>query len=92
MTRHASAVKRVRQDKKRHSRNVHLKSTVKSLTKKVLQAVKEKSPEKSQQTLKDAISAIDKTAGKGVLHHRTASRKISRLTKKVNTVSTPPSA
>ena len=92
MTRHASAVKRARQDKKRRSRNVHLKSTVKSLSKKVLQAVKEKSPEKAQQALKNAVSAIDKTAGKGAIHHRTASRKISRLTKKVNSISTPPSS
>jgi small subunit ribosomal protein S20 len=34
--------------------------------------------------LKEAISVIAKTASKGVIHKNTASRKISRLTRRVN--------
>jgi small subunit ribosomal protein S20 len=34
--------------------------------------------------LKETISVIAKTASKGVIHKNTASRKISRLTRRVN--------
>jgi small subunit ribosomal protein S20 len=34
--------------------------------------------------LKTVIPALDKAAGKGLIHKKNASRKISRLTKKVN--------
>jgi small subunit ribosomal protein S20 len=43
-----------------------------------------KSPEKAAEQLKKAVSVIEKTAAKGVIHKNTASRKISRLTRRVN--------
>jgi small subunit ribosomal protein S20 len=39
----------------------------------------------AQEALKSTVSTIAKTASKGVIHKKTASRKISRLTKRVNT-------
>jgi small subunit ribosomal protein S20 len=36
--------------------------------------------------LKEAIAVIDKTASKGVIHRNKAARKISRLTRHVNTL------
>ena len=38
------------------------------------------------EALKKAVPYIDKTATKGVIHKATASRKISRLTKLVNSI------
>jgi small subunit ribosomal protein S20 len=48
------------------------------------EAIAAKSPENAGQELKKAVSVIAKTASKGVIHKNTASRKISRLTRRVN--------
>lgn len=42
----------------------------------------------TQEALRKAISVVAKTASKGTIHKRTASRKISRLTKRVNALKT----
>jgi small subunit ribosomal protein S20 len=81
---HKSAEKRIRQGEKRRGRNVSLKSSVKTKIKSVLKAVEAKDAASSKAALAKAIPAIDKACGKGVLHKKTASRKISRLTLKVN--------
>jgi len=80
---HKSAEKRNRQSKKRRERNVSIKSKVKTSVKKVLAAVEKKDAE-AKNILKSTISTITKAASKGVLHKNTASRKVSRLTKKIN--------
>jgi len=81
---HKSAEKRNRQNMKRRERNISIKSKVKTSIKKVLGAVDKKDAAGSKTVLHSAISTIDKAVSKGVLHKNTASRKISRLTKKVN--------
>lgn len=77
--RHQSQIKRERQSIKRHERNVSLKSSVKSSIKKVKEAVEKKDKNLASTLLKEASRIIQKTASKGVLHARNASRKISRL-------------
>lgn len=84
MATHKSAEKRARQNKKRQLRNVSVKSSVKTRLKAVLSAVEEKKKDDARAALAKAISVIDKAASKGVVHKNTASRKISRLTRKVN--------
>jgi len=81
---HASAQKRARQSKKRQLRNTVVKSVVKTYSKKLLKAVEEKNLEEAQKALTRAIPLIQKASSKKVLHKKTAARKISRLTKKVN--------
>ena len=83
MATHRSAEKRDRQNKKRKARNVAVKSQTKTEIKKVLAAVEGKDQESSEKALKDAIKVIKKAASKGVYHKNNASRKVSRLTKKV---------
>jgi len=85
---HKSAIKRNRQNHKRNARNTSYRTQVKSLTKKVLTAVEEKNVEAAQQSLREAETVIAKVASKGVLHSRTASRKISGLARKVHQLST----
>jgi small subunit ribosomal protein S20 len=46
--------------------------------------IAEKSPEKAAEELKKVVSVIAKTTSNGVIHKNTASRKISRLTRRVN--------
>lgn len=84
--RNKSAMKRVRQAKKREARNKAVKSTIKTLVKKVEAAIAANNKEETAKNLKIAIKYIMKAAAKGVIHKNTASRKISRLTKKANTV------
>lgn len=84
MATHRSAEKRARQNKKRQRRNSSVKSGVKTRVKAVLGAVEGKKKEDARAELARAISVIDKAAAKGVLKRNTASRKISRLTRKVN--------
>jgi small subunit ribosomal protein S20 len=83
LIRHKSAEKRARQEKKRTARNTSIKSATKTSVKAVLRAVDEKS-DKAAEVLKATASTLKKAASKGVIHKNTASRKISRLTKKVN--------
>lgn len=81
MATHKSALKRQRQNEQRRVRNVHVRSTLKTLVKKVRVAAESKDIEKAKTALAEAIPAIDKAKSKGVIHRNTASRKISRLTK-----------
>jgi len=57
-----------------------MKHAVKSLE----EALVSRNTEEAQSRLKEAISVIDRTASRGVIHKNHASRKISRLTQKVN--------
>ena len=84
MATHKSAEKRDRQSVGRRERNVAAKSAIKTKVKSVLAAVEGKSKEDAASTLKAAIPALAKAGVKGVVHKKNASRKISRLTKKVN--------
>jgi small subunit ribosomal protein S20 len=81
-----SAIKRTRQTEKKTLRNKSIKSEMKTLIKNIETAVSNKDAEGARTTLKKAIMAIDKAAQKGVIHKSTASRKVSRLTKLVNSM------
>jgi len=81
---HKSALKRHRQSLKRNARNTAVKTRVKNVVKAVRVAVDTNDKEQAQVALKTATSVLGKAASKNVLHARTASRKISRLTLAVN--------
>ncbi len=81
-----SAQKRVRQNVVITLRNKSVKSTLKTMTKKVTTEVNNKSKEAATDALKQVVSALDKAGRKGILHKNTASRKVSRLTKLVNSL------
>jgi small subunit ribosomal protein S20 len=83
---HTSALKRQKQSEKRRASNVHIRSSLKTLVKKVRLAVETKDIEKARTALAEAIPAIDKAKSMGVIHRNTASRKVSRLTRLVNSL------
>ena len=83
MANHKSAEKRARQNVKRRLRNKSVKTRIKHVTKGVRLAAGEATKDTASE-LKSVQSMIDKAAKKGVIHKRTAARKISRLTKLVN--------
>ena len=84
MATHTSAIKRSRQAGKHRQRNTAVKSSIKTGVKTVLEAVKGKDQEAAKAALAETVPAIAKASAKRVFHKKTASRKISRLTKKVN--------
>ncbi len=86
MATHKSAEKRDRQNKKHRQRNVAAKSALKTKVKSVMTGVESKNKDNAAQSLKAAIPALSKAASKGLIHKKNASRKISRLTKKVMTL------
>jgi small subunit ribosomal protein S20 len=81
---HKSAAKRSRQAQVRRLRNRMNKSKMKTALNKLDAAVAAGSAEDAQEALRKAISVVAKTASKGTIHKKNASRKISRLTKRVN--------
>ena len=87
MATHKSAIKRARQNEIRNIQNKSSRTRVKSVTKDVRAAIAEGSPEKARTALAEAIPVIDRAAQKGAIHGNTASRKISKLTKQVNAIS-----
>jgi small subunit ribosomal protein S20 len=83
---HQSAEKRARQNEKRRVRNKAVKTRIKHVTKEVRLSSGESSKEEALAKLKAAQSIIDKALKKGVIHKKTAARKISRLSRLVNTI------
>jgi len=83
---HKSVIKRSRQALKHRQRNVAVKSSIRTGVKTVLEAVENKDSEAAKAALAKAIPAIAKAAAKGAFHKKTASRKTSRLMKRVNSL------
>ena len=82
--RHKSTEKRARQNKKQYQANRAVKSSVKTGVKNLLTVLEAKDKEGSTSQLKKVISTLSKAASKGMVHKKTASRRISRLTKRTN--------
>ena len=78
-----SALKRIRQSEKRRLVNKSNKSAMKTYIKKYMKAL-ETGDDDNEALLKKVVSVIYKTARKGAIHKKQASRKVSRLTMKLN--------
>ena len=81
-----SAMKRARQAIKRNADNKAVKSTVKTVLKKFETAMASGNKDDAGKALLQAVKALNKAASDGVIHRNNASRNISRLTKKVNSL------
>ncbi|KKP35584.1 MAG: 30S ribosomal protein S20 [candidate division TM6 bacterium GW2011_GWF2_32_72] len=80
-----SAKKRAVQSEKRRLVNSARKTSLKSSVKKVLKAIEAgESLESVKALLRDTESKFSRAKSKGTLHANTASRKVSRLAKKVS--------
>jgi len=78
-----SAAKELRKAVKRNAANKKVADKMKNLTKVSLKQLKA-SDKKVKEEYTKTIKAIDKAAKKGVIKKNTASRKKSRLMKKIN--------
>lgn len=82
-----SAKKAARKAVRRTEINKSRRSALKTEVRKVEEAIASGDRPKAMAALKVAEPALARTAQKGVLHKRTASRKVSRLTKRVTAMS-----
>ncbi len=69
-------------------RNRANRSKMKTVIKNLNEAIDTGNGEEAKTALASAVPVIAKTASKGTIHKKNASRKISRLTKKVNQLET----
>jgi small subunit ribosomal protein S20 len=82
MANHPSALKRMRQNQKKHVRNMSFTSKTRTVVKRFLKALEEKDPSAAE-LLGAAMSLLHKGVSKGIFHKNTASRTISRLAKRL---------
>lgn len=81
-----SAKKRVIVNRTKAERNKAIRSEVKTSIKKVEAAVAAKDLAAAQAALKVAIATIESACSKGVYHKNNAARKVSRVSKAVNSI------
>jgi small subunit ribosomal protein S20 len=78
-----SAKKAARQTLRRTIVNKTRRSRMRSYTRKVEEAIASGDKAAAQAALKEAQPVIVRTAQKGMVHRKTASRKVSRLAKRI---------
>jgi small subunit ribosomal protein S20 len=83
MANHPSAEKRNRQTQRRTEVNGARKSRVRSFVKKVETAIASGDKNAAKQAFADAAPEMQRGASKGVVHQRTVSRKLSRLSARI---------
>ena len=86
MATNLSAEKRQRQNEKIRLHNKHYKTLLKNEIKKLTVAIEQKKKKEAVSMLKSTIKTISRVKGKGIVHANNAARKISRLTKLVNSL------
>jgi len=82
-----AAYKDIRKAKKRHFANITTRSELKTLSKNFESLIANKKVDEAKKLLPGLISKIDRAASKGVIKSNNASRKISRLMKKLSSPS-----
>ncbi len=81
-----SAKKMIRKIERRTTANKARRTNMRTHIRKVEEAIAAGDKTQAIATLRQAEPKIVRSAQKGILHKRTAARKISRLTKRVNSI------
>ncbi len=84
-----SAIKRIRSSARKQKRNRIVRGSTRTAFKKATLALAEGKPDEAQTAIQKAVSALDRAAGKGVIHKNNAARRKSRLMKKLNQLQQP---
>lgn len=82
----ASARKRNRQTKRRTERNQARKSRMRTFVRKVEAAIAGGNKEAATEALRAAQPEMQRAANKGVTHHNTVARKLSRLSARIKSL------
>ena len=78
-----AAAKEIRKSKKRRLRNAVIKSELSTLIKKLESFIAQDKKAEAKQYLRTVSAELQRAARKGIIHPNRASRKISRLSKKL---------
>lgn len=81
MPNHKSAIKRMHTSRRARARNMAVRSRLRTAVKRVRTA---DTTATAQEALAAAVTIIDRSASKGVIHRNQAARRKSRLTRMVN--------
>ena len=84
MANSASAKKRIRQNEDRRKRNQKVRSRVRTKINNFLEALEAEDVEQAEDRLRAVEAQLDRAVSKGVLPRNRASRKTSRLAKRLN--------
>lgn len=84
MANHKSAEKRARANARRNKRNTTAIGSVRTYEKKLRTALAAGDKKGAETAMQEYMSKIAKAATKGVVHARTAARKVSRLSKQLS--------
>ena len=79
-----SAWKNLRKSRKRHQRNINVKSELKTITRKLENFISSKNKSEAQNLYQHLASKLDKAASRNIIHKKTASRKKARLMKRLS--------
>lgn len=86
MANSAQSRKRARQAETHRQRNTSYRATFRTALKKVLNAISAGNKEEATTAYKNAVSVIDKTSNKGLIHKNKAARYKSRLNTRITTL------
>ena len=87
MANHVSAKKRIRTTLRKTDINKSRRSRIKTFIRKVEDAIESKDAKSAMDSLKAAQPEIMRGVTKGIFHKNTASRKISRLSSRIKSIS-----
>ena len=79
-----SAIKRIRSSARKQQHNRVVRGRARTAVKKARVVLAEDKSDEAQASIKEAVSALDHAAGKGVIHKNAAARRKSRLMKQLN--------
>ena len=88
MANNKSARKRIRVAESKRQRNRPYRSACRTLVKKAELAIRDGDMDTAQDSVVRAVSMLDRTAGKGIIHRNNAARRKSRLMAKFNAAGT----
>ena len=83
------AKKTARVQERRRVRNRRVRSSTRTAVRRAIQALEGPAPAEAPAVVARAVSALDRAATKGVVHRNNASRRKSRLMKRLNKAATP---
>lgn len=81
-----SALKRIRSGERKRARNKPVRTALKTFVRGAVTQINTGVAEDSAEAVVRAISALDKAAGKGIIHRNQAARRKSRLMTKLNRI------
>ncbi len=84
MANHRSALKRIRSSERKRLRNRIIRGRARTYVKNARRAIEANALNEASKAIRQAVSALDKAAEKGVIHRNNAARRKSRLMRALN--------